>query len=144
MEILEKRIYEPFSETDGFRILADRLWPRGVKKEEAKINLWAKEITPTNELRIWYHSNENQYSEFEQKYYTELISNPELDNFINEIKNLEMITLLTAAKNIKISHLPIIKRVIEEKVSKKKSNFYSLGVKFLALSPLINIFKEFK
>lgn len=53
-ELQSKRIYEPANETDGFRILVDRLWPRGIKKEKAHINLWAKEIAPSNELRKWF------------------------------------------------------------------------------------------
>jgi uncharacterized protein YeaO (DUF488 family) len=50
-----KRVYEPAEESDGFRILVDRLWPRGIKKEEARLDAWLKEIAPSNELRKWFH-----------------------------------------------------------------------------------------
>ena len=66
MTIYSKRIYDAVSETDGQRILVDRLWPRGVKKDDAKIDLWPKEITPSNELRKWYHEDsENRWDEFQ-------------------------------------------------------------------------------
>ena len=52
-----KRIYEDYSKTDSYRILVDRLWPRGISKERAKVDLWIKEITPSNDLRQWYHDN---------------------------------------------------------------------------------------
>ena len=64
MEIFQKRIYEESSETDGFRILADRLWPRGLSKEKAAIDLWAKEIAPSTELRKFYHGKEIDCAEF--------------------------------------------------------------------------------
>ena len=65
-----KRIYEDYSETDGFRILIDRLWPRGISKERAKIDLWIKEIAPSNDLRKWYLHNSEKV-----KQYIELILN---------------------------------------------------------------------
>ncbi|MEP7077115.1 MAG: DUF488 family protein, partial [Acidobacteriota bacterium] len=54
MTIRIKRIYEPYAATDGFRVLVDRLWPRGIKKETAHIDLWLKEVAPSNELRKWF------------------------------------------------------------------------------------------
>mgnify|MGYP003597596918 FL=1 len=75
MTIRSKRIYDEVSDADGKRILVDRLWPRGIKKENAQIDWWAKEITPSNELRKWYHEDiENRWEEFQQKYQTELQS----------------------------------------------------------------------
>lgn len=62
-----KRVYEEPSSKDGFRILVDRLWPRGLTKEKAKIDLWAKEISPSNELRKWYHGNVDKWEEFKKK-----------------------------------------------------------------------------
>ena len=66
MTIYSKLIYDAISETVGQRILVDRLWPRGIKKDDAKIDLWPKEITPSNELRKWYHEDsENRWDEFQ-------------------------------------------------------------------------------
>ncbi|WP_193812067.1 DUF488 domain-containing protein [Kaistella flava (ex Peng et al. 2021)] len=72
MKILEKRIYDKPEQEDGFRILADRLWPRGMKKEDAHIDLWAKEIAPSTELRKSYHGQEIDFAEFSKKYLKEL------------------------------------------------------------------------
>ena len=60
-----KRIYEPAADTDGFRVLVDRLWPRGIRKENARINLWAKEIAPSKELRKWFSHDPAKYDAFE-------------------------------------------------------------------------------
>ena len=62
-----KRIYEDFSEIDGFRILIDRLWPRGMSKERAKVDLWIKVIAPSNDLRTWYSNNSEKTQEFQKK-----------------------------------------------------------------------------
>ncbi|MDD4486926.1 MAG: DUF488 family protein, partial [Proteiniphilum sp.] len=67
-----KRIYETPGEDDGYRILIDRLWPRGFTKERAKVDLWLKEIAPSTELRKWYHHNPERWNEFKSRYQTEL------------------------------------------------------------------------
>ena len=78
-----KRIYEDYSETDGFRILIDRLWPRGVTQKRAKIDLWLKEVTPSDKLRKWYSHDPQKWSEFQNKYKTELIDKLDSLNQIN-------------------------------------------------------------
>ena len=67
-----KRIYDDYSKTDGYRILIDRLWPRGISKERAKIDLWIKQIAPSNDIRKWYSHNLEKTKEFQKKYLTEL------------------------------------------------------------------------
>lgn len=114
MKILEKRIYEDFDNKDGFRILADRLWPRGMKKEDAKIDLWAKEISPSNELRKLYHGKEIDFNHFSQKYLKELNENPGSKIFLTEIKKYETVTLMTSVKEIEVSELPVLKKFIEK------------------------------
>lgn len=114
MNVYLKRIYVAASETDGKRILVDRLWPRGIKKELAKIDLWAKEITPSNELRKWYHEDiDAHWDEFQQRYRTELASHA---SQVEELRKLALqhdITLITAAKNEGRSHISILKQVLE-------------------------------
>jgi uncharacterized protein YeaO (DUF488 family) len=73
-----KWIYEPYGKGDGFRILVDRLWPRGVSKEKAKINLWLKDIGPSNELRKWFNHEVEKWPEFKKRYKQELKSKKEL------------------------------------------------------------------
>lgn len=114
-----KRIYEPANETDGFRILVDRLWPRGIKKEKAHINLWAKEIAPSNELRKWFSHDPLKFDTFKKRYRKELICNPASQKFGNlclqKIKE-QNITLLYAAKNEQYNQAVVIKEWLEEQI----------------------------
>lgn len=71
-EILCKRIYEPADTSDGYRILVDKLWPRGIKKEAAAIDLWSKDVAPTSELRKWFSHIPERYEEFAVRYRQEL------------------------------------------------------------------------
>nr|WP_188383252.1 DUF488 family protein [Ornithinibacillus halotolerans] len=70
--IKSKRIYEAYSSDDGIRILVDRLWPRGISKEKAKLGFWLKEVAPSNELRKWYNHDLNKFEEFKERYISEL------------------------------------------------------------------------
>ena len=95
-----KRIYDQPSSDDGFRILVDRVWPRGMSKEKAKVDLWLKEIAPSDELRKWYHHDLEKWAEFKKKYEAELKSKTELLNKIKEAeKNNVTVTLLYSAKD---------------------------------------------
>ena len=75
MPIQLKRIYDEVSASDGKRILVDRLWPRGIKKEDAQLDLWAKDVAPSNELRKWYAHDEEKWDEFQTLYRDELVGN---------------------------------------------------------------------
>lgn len=103
-----KRIYDEAEATDGFRIFADRLWARGITKEEAALDLWAKDITPSNELRKWFHANIEEYDSFQKKYIAELNANPATVDFIKTLQDKSPVTLLTAAKNPNRSHLSVL------------------------------------
>ena len=114
MNIYMKRIYTTASDMDGKRILVDRLWPRGIKKEDAKIDLWAKEITPSTELRKWYHQDiEHRWDEFQQHYKAELLEQPEMLQHISKIAQHEKVTLITAAKNEQHNHVVVLKQILE-------------------------------
>ena len=76
--ITVKRIYDPPGNDDDYRILIDRLWPRGFTKERAKVDLWMKEIAPSTELRKWYHHNPERWNEFKNLYRMELTEKKEL------------------------------------------------------------------
>jgi len=95
-----KRIYEQCSKEDGFRVLVDRLWPRGVSKEQAKIDLWLKEIAPSNDLRKWLGHDPEKWNDFKKKYGSELQKKRDL---LLEIKRAEKekgtVTLLYSAKD---------------------------------------------
>jgi len=77
MRVAIKRVYEPASDEDGFRILVDRLWPRGLTKEKAAVDLWLKEVAPSAELRKWFGHDPKKWSEFQRRYRAELDSNEE-------------------------------------------------------------------
>jgi len=107
-----KRIYDAASDGDGFRILVDRLWPRGVTKAAAKIDLWAKEAAPSTELRKWFHEDPARLSKFVDKYLHEL------DERRNEIEVIfkkidrPIISLLTATKDPQAGHVPALKKFL--------------------------------
>ena len=115
MKILMKRTYEEADKSEGFSILADRLWPRGIKKENAHIDWWEKEISPSTELRKSYHSDEIDFKEFRKKYLKELNENPKTEEFLKQLKEHKTVTILTSAKEIEISALPVLKGFIENK-----------------------------
>ena len=103
-----KRVYEIPDETDGFRVLSDRLWPRGIKKEDLDFDFWAKEIAPSTLLRKTYHQT-HDFDTFSSDYRNELEQNASVDAFLELIHDKKALTLLTAAKEIEKSHLPILK-----------------------------------
>ncbi|EHL30617.1 DUF488 domain-containing protein [Legionella drancourtii] len=93
-----KRIYEAPEPPDGFRILVDKLWPRGIKKEKAALDQWLKEIAPSDMLRKWYNHEPEKWPEFQQRYATELADKQELLNMIKEKAKTETVTLLFGSK----------------------------------------------
>ena len=114
--ILMKRIYEPAEPSDGFRVLVDRLWPRGVKKETADIDLWAKNITPSAELREEFHSGAYSWEVFSAKYQRELMANPAVDTFCDTIRDKATVTLLFAGKDTVHTHVRVLIAVLEGKL----------------------------
>lgn len=116
-QILMKRVYDELDKKDGYRILVDRLWPRGVKKEDLPYDLWAKEITPSSDIRKVFNHEEEKFAEFKQNYLYELNENDEIDSFLETIsEKLETknVTLLYAGKDEKINHVVILKDWLEE------------------------------
>lgn len=109
-----KRVYDDFEESDGFRILVDRLWPRGIKKENLHYNLWAKDLTPSTELRKWFHQDiEKNWTVFVASYQAELSHLADISTYVNEIKKHSVVTLLYAAKDPMHNHAIILKEYLE-------------------------------
>ncbi len=108
-----KRIYEPVGDDDGYRILIDRLWPRGFSKENAHIDLWMKEVAPSTSLRKWFHHEIENWEEFTTRYWEEL---KEKHPLLTELKNLEKehkkITLLYSAKDSKHNQAIVLLEVL--------------------------------
>jgi uncharacterized protein YeaO (DUF488 family) len=99
MQIPLKRAYEPASTSDGYRVLIDRLWPRGVSKEKAQIDLWLKEIAPSTELRKWFDHDPAKWKEFCRRYQKELEENPEVVGQLRECLQKGPVTLIYGAKD---------------------------------------------
>jgi len=100
MTVTIKRIYDPRSDSDGFRVLVDRLWPRGLSKENAHIDLWEKNIAPSNELRKWFNHEAEKWPEFQRRYIEELNAMPdEVRGFRALLKAHSQVTLLYGAKD---------------------------------------------
>lgn len=113
-EVRIKRVYEIPVAEDGYRILVDRLWPRGIKKENLKFDLWEKDITPSPSLRIWFHKDISEHWDtFVALYRKELSESDEMRTFINQISKYPVVTLLYASKEPIHNHARILQEYIE-------------------------------
>ncbi|MBX3616554.1 DUF488 domain-containing protein [Nitrosomonas sp.] len=108
-----KRAYEKAETKDGYRILVDRLWPRGLTKERAAIDLWFKEIAPSPGLRKWFGHTPDRFLEFRTRYVEELAQNPAVANVPSLLAKHEIVTLVYAAKSVEINHAVILKEFME-------------------------------
>ena len=103
-----KRIYEKASENDGYRVLVDRLWPRGISKEEAKLDEWIKEIAPSTELRKWFDHQKERFPEFAKRYEEGLnIKNDDIER-LRRIAEQQQVTLIYSAKNIHFNQAVVL------------------------------------
>ncbi|NLT80129.1 MAG: DUF488 family protein [Bifidobacterium crudilactis] len=109
-----KRAYEQAQESDGYRVLVDRLWPRGVSKERAALDEWMKAIAPTPELRKWWGHDAERMSEFAHRYCAELDGNPAVDELSGIIARHPTVTLVYAAKDPKVNHAEILREYMAE------------------------------
>lgn len=94
-----KRAYESPSRSDGFRILIDRMWPRGIKKENAHIDLWLKEVAPSTALRQWFKHDPKKWPEFQKRYFVELVKEKDRLKIIKDKTRKHTVTLVYAAKD---------------------------------------------
>ena len=110
-----KRIYDPPASDDGFRILVDRLWPRGMSKEKAKVDLWLKDIAPSDDLRKWFSHDPEKFDAFKTKCKKELESNMALLHKIKQIeKEKKIVTLLYAARDEKHNDAVALSAILEK------------------------------
>ena len=110
--IVIKRIYSEPSELDGYRILVDRIWPRGVTKKEAELDEWNKEISPSTELRKWFNHQEANFEEFEKRYREELGTKQDELSRLKDLAKTNTITLLYGAKNTKINQAVVLRNLL--------------------------------
>jgi uncharacterized protein YeaO (DUF488 family) len=116
-----ERIYDNPKGDNSFRILVDRLWPRGLSKEKARVDLWQKDIAPSNSLRKWFGHDEKKWDEFKRKYFEELDKKNDSDTvyrIIKIAKEQNSITLLYGTKEQRFNNAVALKEYLEEKIKK--------------------------
>lgn len=109
-----KRIYDQALDSDGYHMLVDRLWPRGVSKAEAKLEEWNKEIAPSTELRKWFDHQEERFAEFSKRYEAELDLKTDDINRMRSIAEEEQLTLLYSAKNPECNQALVLKNYLNK------------------------------
>ncbi|MBE0517413.1 MAG: DUF488 domain-containing protein [Methanophagales archaeon] len=116
MVIKVKRAYDKPTEDDGVRILVDRLWPRGIRKEKAEVDLWLKDIAPSNELRKWFSHDPTKWDEFKRRYFKELDNKSDLVALILNEAQESVVTLLFGAKTEQFNNAVALKSYVEERL----------------------------
>lgn len=115
-----KRAYEEPSKSDGKRFLVDRLWPRGVTKEELAATAWLKDVAPSNELRHWYHHDPSEWDEFRRRYFRELEAGPQAWQPLVDASKKGTVTLLYSAKHTENNNAVALKEFLEAKLGRKR------------------------
>ncbi len=108
-----KRVYDVASETDGLRILVERLWPRGLSKDKASLHHWLKEIAPSPELRRWYGHRPERWPEFQTRYHAELDANPEAVRGLEKLCSAGPVTFVFAARDMERNSAVVLKTYLE-------------------------------
>lgn len=117
-DIRIKRIYEAPSQSDGRRVLVDRLWPRGVSKEEARLDEWLKEVAPSSELRRWFDHDPEKFEEFRKRYETELAEKEEAVELLESAAEEDgTLTLLYAAKDGTHNHAVVLRDFLRRRAN---------------------------
>ena len=115
-KIKVKYVYDPHAKDDGIRVLVDRLWPRGLSRNDAKINAWTKEIAPSNELRKWFRHDQHKWLDFKKKYFAELNSNTEnVENFLDAIGK-GTVTFVYGTKEEKYNNAVALKEYLDARL----------------------------
>ncbi len=106
-QIRTARIYEDVGPDDGQRVLVDRIWPRGIRKDDPRVGIWLKDVAPSKELREWYHHQPELFDEFAARYEAELSGNPALDE-LHRMTDRGVVTLVTATREVSGSHADVL------------------------------------
>lgn len=116
MAVALKRVYDPPAGSDGARVLVDRLWPRGLTKEAAALDLWLKDLAPSDELRKWYHAHAAMWAQFREKYLRELRSgaaHAALEQLYEVAGKRKSVTLVYASKNTEHNNATVLKELLD-------------------------------
>lgn len=120
MKILVKRIYAPAAKSDGFRVLVDRLWPRGISKSDAKLDLWLPDIGPSTALRQWFNHDQKRWDEFQRRYHAELKDKKELVAELKRQANKGTVTLLYSAKDEQHNQAVALRSFLVKRAASRK------------------------
>ncbi len=115
-EIRLMRAYDPPTDADGYRVLVDRLWPRGVAKAKLKLDDWAKDVAPSTELRQWFGHQVPKWPEFERRYRAELADNPVFDDLVAVCREHPVVTLVFGARDTEHNEAVVLAQVLEERL----------------------------
>jgi len=115
--IKTKRVYEVYEQSDGLRFLIDRLWPRGIKKEQLKLESWLRDIAPSDELRRWFSHDPAKWEEFKKRYFQEIRDKPDYKKLVELAKNND-ITLLYSSKEQIYNNASALKGFMEDELKK--------------------------
>ncbi len=114
MGVQIKRVYDAAESADGFRVLVDRLWPRGVTKEKAELDAWLKEVAPSPDLRTWWNHDPDRMDEFASRYTAELDDNEAVDELRDIVADNDTVTLVYGAKDPRVNHARILRDYVAE------------------------------
>lgn len=113
-----KRIYRAARVSDGKRILVDRLWPRGVSKDRARVDIWARDIAPSDDLRRWFHDNPDRFDEFRERYLQELAAKDDLAQELAGYAQDGVVTLLYASKDEERNNAVVLQQVLRDRIAR--------------------------
>ncbi|MBP2368739.1 DUF488 domain-containing protein [Pseudonocardia parietis] len=113
MTVQVLRIYDAPEKSDGTRVLVDGVWPRGVRKQDARYDEWVKDVAPSAELRKWYGHDPDRFAEFRRRYRDELDGSPALDRLREQVRDPGLI-LLTATRSPEYSHAEVLRELLEQ------------------------------
>lgn len=111
-----KRVYEPPSQEDGYRVLVDRFWPRGMSKQKARVDLWLRDIAPSDELRRWYNHEPLKWDEFRNRYFAEIKERGGLPEFLEEKIRTGPVTLLFSSTELRLNNAVALKEYLENMI----------------------------
>jgi len=106
------RIYQDVDPDDGQRVLVDRIWPRGIRKDDPRVGIWLKDVAPSKELREWYHHQPERFDEFASRYKAELADNPALGE-LRKLAKRGVVTLVTATRDLDDSQAAVLAKMLK-------------------------------
>jgi uncharacterized protein YeaO (DUF488 family) len=115
-----RRVYEPTKSSDGIRVLVDRLWPRGLKKSDAHLDHWVKDVAPSPRLRLWFGHRPERFTEFSKRYKKELVGNPAVPE-LRKLGKGALVTLLYGARDPEVNHAVVLQVVLRKGTSAKRA-----------------------